>query len=62
MSITFYMLWTPSIVIITMNFNLLGSYCSPVLIPYSTFVYRASRLKRAPCLIFFNPCIVINVI
>ena len=35
----------------------------PVLIPYSTlFVYRASRLKRAPCLIFWIPAIVINVI
>ena len=48
-----------------MNFNPLGSYyCIPVLIPYSTFAYRASRLKRAPCLIFFffYPCIVINVI
>ena len=31
-----------------MKFNRLASYyCSPVLIPYSTFVYRASRLKRA---------------
>ena len=49
-----------------MNFNPLGSYyCIPVLSPYSTFVYRASRLKRAPCLIYiyiFNPCIVTNVI
>ena len=56
-----------------MNFNPLGSYyCIPVLSPYSTFVYRASRLKRAPCLIyiykyilfffFLNPCMVINVI
>ena len=37
-----------------MNFDPLGSYyCIPVLSPYSTFVYRASRLKSAPCLIFF---------
>ena len=47
------MLQTPFIVIITMNFNILEScYCSPVLIPYSTFVYRAGKLKRAPCLIY----------
>ena len=54
-----------------MNFNPLGSYyCIPVLSPYSTFVYCASRLKTAPCLIpgiciyiyFFNPCIVVVVV
>ena len=49
----FLYVMTPFIGIITIDFNILESYyCSPVLIPYSTFGYHASRLKRAPCLIF----------
>ena len=46
-----------------MNFNPLDSYyCSPVLILYSTFVYRVSRLKESSLFDFFNPCIVMDVI